>query len=91
MADVNKKREALKTECRTLIPDMEINGEKVGMKNKSMYREYLKTSEGCRSLYTATISRKEMINEPINYEGHLGKHYNAGLPIKETHIIGDLR
>ena len=64
---------------RPLVEFLEMKGEKVGTKNKSIFKPYSKAE----TEYFASISKYE---HPLPFEGHLGKFHGAGLENKITNI-----
>tara|TARA_B110000285_G_C14570974_1_gene357815 strand:+ start:40 stop:399 length:360 start_codon:yes stop_codon:yes gene_type:complete len=69
MKQINQVREELGNipKCRTLVEDMTMaDGQKVGRKNGSIFREYLKTSKVCQSEYHRDISKYEVNDKSIS-------------------------
>ena len=67
------------------------DGQKVGIKNGSIFRDYLKTSKECRSEYNDGISKYDQTNKLVSEMDNLPrrefhKTYGAGLDTTITHL-----
>jgi hypothetical protein len=59
------------------------DGQKVGVKNGSIFREYLKTSKECQSEYNRDISKYKVTNKSIS---EVNSKYANGIDINKFKV-----